>query len=288
MSHRRSIRTQILIFTLFGEYIVPRGGSAWTSGLLRLLGILGVSERAARSTLSRMSRNGWLRSTRSGRHSRYEITSRGLRVVRAGETRIFEPRRGAWDGQWHLVVYSVPEGKRRLRARLRARLGWLGFGRLAPGTWVSPTDRREEVETDLDDLGARPYAVYFAGSRLPSIRNGEIVARCWDLKSLNREYAQFLKRYDPALAEARTAFHRGNGLSPAECFRRRFWLTLDYSQFPRRDPNLPSPLLPPDWMGTRAAQVFGEYHDLLRDASEGFVTSALRLDPADAVSSMAA
>jgi phenylacetic acid degradation operon negative regulatory protein len=263
---------------MFGEYVLPRDSGAWTPGLLHLLHTLGVSERAARSTLSRMSQKGWLRSERNGRNSRYEITPRGLRIVRAGETRIFEPRRIHWDGQWHLIVYSIPEGKRRLRSQLRARLGWLGFGRLAPGAWISPSDRRDEVEGDLNDLGARSYAVYFSGSRLASIRNEEIVARAWDLKSLNRAYATFLRRYEPALAEARAAFRRGHGLSPADCFRRRFWLTFDYSQFPRRDPNLPSPLLPDGWLGTRAAELFGEYRDLLREPSEAFVTTALRPD----------
>ena len=280
MSDRPSIRTQILVFTLFGEYIVPRGGSAWTSSLLHLLREFGVSERAARSTLSRMSQKGWLASRRKGRHSRYEIKPPGLRVVRGGEVRIFEPRRGEWDGRWHLVVYSVPEGKRGLRARLRTRLGWLGFGRLAPGTWVSPTDRRAEVEADLDDLRAKPYAVYFSDSRLPSIRSEEIVSRCWDLKGLNRDYARFLQRYEPAFVAARASFRRGHPLSPVECFRRRFWLTLDYSQFPRRDPNLPPPLLPPNWRGTRAAEIFQSYHNLLRATSEDFVTEALSLDPA--------
>ena len=279
MSDRPSIRTQFLIFTLFGEYVVPRGGGAWTAGLLNLLGVLGVSERAGRSTLSRMSQKGWLRSRRNGRHSRYEITLRGQRIVEAGAVRIFEPRRVSWDGRWHIVAYSVPEGKRRLRSRLRTHLGWLGFGRLAPGTWVSPNDRRQEVEADLEDLAARPYAVYFSRSQLYFITNEEIVSRCWDLKGLNREYARFLKKFKPAQEEARSAFGSGHPLAPAECFRRRFWLTLAYSQFPRLDPNLPEPLLPNDWLGTGAADVFQTYHRLLRASSEAFVDEVLRQDP---------
>jgi len=215
MSDRPSIRTQFLIFTLFGEYIVPRGGGAWTAGLLNLLRVLGVSERAARSTLSRMSQKSWLRSRRNGRHSRYEITPRGQRIVQAGAVRIFEPRRVSWDGLWHIVAYSVPEGRRRLRSQLRTRLGWLGFGRLAPGTWVSPSDRRQEVEADLEDLGARPYAVYFSRSQLFFINNEEIVGRCWDLRRLQREYARFLKRFEPAYQEAKTAMRSGRPLEAA-------------------------------------------------------------------------
>ncbi len=279
MTSPPSIRTQIVIFTLFGEYVVPRGGRAWTRSLLALLEALQVSERAARSTLSRMTQKGWLVSERNGRYSRYSLTPRGLRVVKEGEVRIFEPRRTEWDGTWHMVVYSIPEGKRRLRASLRTRLGWLGFGRLAPGTWVSPNDRRAEVEADLDDLKARPYAVYFGGMHLHYPSDEEIVRRCWDLKSLNKEYARFIRRYEPAFKACQRSTDGGKPIPPEECFQQRFWLTLEYSQFPRRDPNLPPPLLPKGWLGRRADQLFREFHQLLRQPSEEFVNQVLNSSP---------
>lgn len=279
MISRPPIRTQILIFTLFGEYIVPRGGSAWTTGLLRMLEVLGVSERAVRSTLSRMSQKGWLRSKRDGRFSRYTLTRRGRRVVRGGQVRIFEPRQTDWDGLWHMVVYSIPEGKRRLRSDLRTRLGWLGFGPLAPGTWVSPSDRCEEVEADLDDLGARSYALYFSGMRLHFAAHEEIVERCWGLESLNGDYARFIETYRPVFQNCRRAFEEGQPISPAECFRQRFWFTLEYSQFPRRDPNLPPSLLPLGWLGGEANCLFNEFHQLLKEPSEQFVDDVLNHDP---------
>lgn len=279
MDSRPSIRTQILLFTLFGEYIVPRGGSAWTSSLLELLKVLGVSERAARSTLSRMSQKRWFVSTREGRFSKYALTSRGMRVVQEGQVRIFEPRRTAWDGLWHMVVYSVPEGKRRLRSSLRTRLGWLGFGRLAPGTWISPNDRRQDIEADADDLGARPYVVYFGGMRLYFISNEQIVDRCWDLASINADYARFLRKYEGAFSDSRNSLTGGPSMPPWECFRQRFWLTLEYAQFPRRDPNLPPELLPEGWFGTRASQLFHELHGRLEVPSETFVSETLERGP---------
>jgi len=279
MITRPPVRTQFLIFTLFGEYILPRGGSAWTAGLLQLLKLLEVSERAARSTLSRMSQKGWLSSVRVGRNSRYALTPRGMRVVREGEVRIFEPRRTTWDGLWHMVVYSIPEGKRRLRGRLRQRLGWLGCGRLAPGTWITPNDRREEVQAQLEDLGLMAYAQYFSSMRLHFASNQDIVSRCWDLESLNDDYDVFLKTYEPALHGLRRANHRGRPKTPAECFALRFWLTLDYSQFPRRDPNLPRVLQPPGWLGSRASQMFREFHRLLKQPSERFVSELLNASP---------
>lgn len=279
MRPRPSIRTQILIFTLFGEYIVPRKGKTWTKSLLELLTVLGVSERAARSTLSRMCGKGWLVSERVGRYSRYSLTRIGQRVVRSGEIRIFETRRKDWDDRWHMVVYSIPEGKRSIRSSLRTSLKWLGFGRLAPGTWISPNDRRSEVEEVLEGLAARAYTVYFGGMELFFASTEEIVERCWDLKALNSEYERFLNIHMPSYEAFTKGLKRGNPFSPTECFRQRFWLTLEYGQFPRRDPNLPKVLLPTNWLGTRASKMFHEYHQLLREPSETFVTDVLNSDP---------
>ncbi|MFQ5943143.1 MAG: PaaX family transcriptional regulator C-terminal domain-containing protein [Anaerolineales bacterium] len=276
MSSRPPIRTQIVIFTLFGEYVVPLGGTVWTAGLLKLMGLLEVTERAARSTLSRMSQKGWLASTRVGRYSHYALTPRGHRIVEEGGVRIFEPRRMSWDELWHMVVYSIPEQKRRLRGRLRQRLGWLGFGYLAPGTWISPNDRAVDVRTDLEDLGATEYAQYFSGMKLHFASQEDIVNRCWDLATLNQDYARFLKRYEPGY---RKVAKRIKSLDPAESFVQRFWLTLEYLQFPRRDPNLPPALQPNGWLGTQASQMFQDYHELLKEPSDSFVAEVLNTNP---------
>jgi phenylacetic acid degradation operon negative regulatory protein len=276
---RRSLRTQFLVFTLFGEYINPHPGRIWTANLIALLDVLGVSERAVRSTFSRMTKKGWLVSRRKGRYSSYALTSSGERVVREAQIRIFEPRRRAWDGLWHMVVYSVPEEKRKLRSSLRKHLGWLGFGSLAPGTWISPNDRHEEVEKQLDNLGARPYAVYFGGMKLNYASNDEVVTRCWDLEDLNQEYAAFLDAYELAFQKDSEMNRRGIPLAPAACFRQRFWLTMEYSQFPRRDPNLPESLLPSSWLGVRASEMFAEYHSLLKQPADRFVRDVLNSGP---------
>jgi len=57
-------RSQDLVFTLYGDYLRHRGGEAWTGSLIGLLRLLGLWEQAVRSTLSRMSRKGWLRGRR--------------------------------------------------------------------------------------------------------------------------------------------------------------------------------------------------------------------------------
>jgi phenylacetic acid degradation operon negative regulatory protein len=276
MSRRPQVRTQFLIFTLFGDYVYPREGWAWTGSLITLLKLLGVSNQAARSTLSRMSKQGWLKVQRKGRNSLYALTLKGQHLLEEGAQRIFEPRRQGWDGKWRVVVYSLPEKKRDLREALRRRLSWLGFGPLSPGTWVSPHDRQVELEALLDDLNVRHYVQCFVGQWLNHLSNDDLVQRCWNLTDLNRRYAAFLRKWEPELQNCEVQQSGGNPLTPSECFVRRFWIVHEYSAFPRSDPNLPAELLPEGWLGDEAARVFRDYRELLNERANAFIEQTLQ------------
>jgi phenylacetic acid degradation operon negative regulatory protein len=268
-----------MVFTLYGDYIRHRGGEAWTGSLIELLGLFDLSGQAVRSTLSRMSQKGWLKSRKAGRYSFYSLTPKCLELLAEGAQRIFQPRRDPWDGRWYLLTYSIPESKRHLRRRLRQRLLWLGFGALNHATWISPRDLRNEVEKAVDALRVRPYVELFSGEHRGFADEREIVARCWDLKRLNDYYAALIARYEPPFQEHRARMTAGHGLEPRACFVQRFMLLHEYRSSPYVDPNLPPELLPDGWLGERATQLFQGYHDLLVEGAEAFVDSVLAQAP---------
>ena len=267
--------SQDMIFTLYGDYIRHRGGGAWTSSLIELLGLFGLSEQAVRSTLSRMSRKGWLKSRKTGRHSFYSLTPKCIDLLEEGAQRIFQPRHDPWDGRWHLLTYSIPESKRHLRRRLRKRLLWLGFGALHQATWISPRDLRAEVEQVVDALQIRPYVEFFTAEHRGFASDEEIVTHCWNLKQLNDYYATFIARYSPRFQECQAQLEASEGLKPQECFVQRFMLVHKYRSSPYVDPNLPLELLPGGWLGHRATDLFQQYHDLLSEEAEAFVDAVL-------------
>ena len=271
--------SQDMVFTLYGDYIRHRGGEAWTSSLIELLGLLGLSEQAVRSTLSRMTRKGWLKSCRCGRYSLYSQTPKFLTLLEEGAQRIFYPRHDPWEGQWYLLTYSIPESKRSLRRRLRKRLLWLGFGALHQATWISPRDLRSEVEQIVDSLNIHAYVELFTAEHCGFSSDEEIVARCWNLKALNDYYADYIDRYTPAFEECQAQLMADDGLDPSKCFVQRFMLVHEYRFSPYVDPNLPLELLPDDWLGHRAAQLFQQCHDLLAEKAEAFVDAVLAKTP---------
>jgi phenylacetic acid degradation operon negative regulatory protein len=271
--------SQEMVFTLYGDYIRHRGGEAWTGNLIELLGLFGLSGQAVRSTLSRMSKKGWLESRRVGRHSFYSLTPKCLKLLEEGAQRIFRPRRDPWDGRWHLLTYSIPESKRHLRRRLRQQLLWLGFGALHQATWISPRDLRAEVEQVVNALGVRSYVEFFTAEHRGFASDEEIVTRCWDLKRLDDYYAAFIARYDPPFQEHQARLMANDTLEPQECFMQRFMLIHEYRSSPYVDPNLPLELLPEDWLGERATQLFQQYHNLLVDEAEAYLDSVLTKAP---------
>jgi phenylacetic acid degradation operon negative regulatory protein len=269
------VQTQFLIFTLFGDYIIHRGGTLWTSSLLELMAPLEVGERALRSALSRMRGKGWVKSRKKGRMSQYSLTPRGRALLERGAQRIFEPALTDWDRQWYLVVYSLPEKKRRQRHVLRKQLTWLGFGRLAPGTWCAAHDRDAELAELFRDLQVEQYVDVFNGRYRGPCLDEELVQRCWDLESIGQQYCDFMAKHEPGYLKCLAHTQQGRPLESEECFVKRFWLTRDYMTFPQQDPNLPVSLLPPDWIGLRARRIFENYHTLLGEQANAFVDQAL-------------
>ena len=87
----------------------------------------------------RMERKGLITPFGPKKSGKFELTAKGNRVVDsilAEQYRIPAPIR--WDGRWRVVMFDVPEKKRRVRDELRALLMRAGFLRLHDSVWVHP------------------------------------------------------------------------------------------------------------------------------------------------------
>lgn len=264
-----------MIYTLFGDYIRHSGGSIWIGSLIRLLGQFGVSQQAVRSSVSRMTRRGLLRADRIGTRSFYSLTPESTKLIEEGAVRIFHehPPREHWDRQWRLVTYWIPENAREARDRLRRELGWLGFGMLANALWVSPHDYRREVEKLADSLRLCDHVQIFTARYDGFADPSAIVARCWNLPAINARYAAFIEKYKPRYEQHLRLLKRGDDLRPSQYFVYRFNLIHEYRRFPFKDPELPLELLPKDWRGMEAANLFMRYHDLLAEKANAYFHS---------------
>jgi phenylacetic acid degradation operon negative regulatory protein len=255
-------RPQDLVFTLYGEFLLRHARPVWVGSLIALLEPFGLTPGGTRTVLSRMTAKGWLAPVRDRRRSYYGLTARGRRLLEEGEARIYRPRQiAAWDGEWTVLAYSIPEGVRQLRDRLRTRLSWLGFGSLGNGLWLSPHDVVARVRGVADELDIAAHLEVFRARHVGFSDHRQLVAQCWDLPALNVRYGSFIQRHLSAFRGLSAS--GGASLSPADAYVRLFELVHEYREFPLLDPFLPRPLHPEDWAGECSQALFQAYHDLL-------------------------
>jgi len=249
-----------LIVTAYGLYARAVGGALPVSGLVRLLATLDIEEQAVRAAVSRLKRRGMLNSTRVDGAAGYALTEVGARLLAEGDDRIFGHQPADVADGWVLCVFSIPESQRAKRHLLRGKLTWLGFGQAAPGVWIAPAATMSAAAAVLHRHDLHQYASLFRADYWGDRPLAESVTLWWDLPKLATMYRQFLRDHES-----------DDDVNPLPAWMRA---VNDWRRLPFLDPGLPVGLLPADWPGIRAAQLF---HDLERRLAGPAAEQARRL-----------
>jgi phenylacetic acid degradation operon negative regulatory protein len=246
-----------LLFTVLGEFVLPGGGSAWTSAIIDVLGRLDIEEKTARQALMRTAADGWMTSERVGRRTRWHLTPSAEQLLVDGTRRIYGftgPARD-WDGRWLVVLARVPETDRSARHYLRTRLTWAGLGSPTPGVWVGThTDRLGAVEEVLRQAGVFDDAQVFVAEHQGRTAIQAMVDQAWDLGEIDEEYKGFVAEF-----KGRTKV--------VDPLARTAELVHAWRRFPWLDPALPTELLPARWSGLQAVELFARQHAALAPAA---------------------
>lgn len=264
----RPHQPRALIVTLYGLYARDSGGWLSVATLVRLLGELGVEEPAVRSSISRLKRRGVLEGARVGGAAGYALSDQARVMLDEGDRRIFDRPRGSLADGWLLAVFSVPEQEREKRHTLRSRLSWLGFGTAAPGVWIAPAHLDAETRDVLDRHDLTSYVDLFQADYLAFGDVRQQVGQWWDLERLGALHDEFIRAFAPVLARWR----RRRSSADALAFVDYVTALTAWRRLPYLDPGLPDDVLPADWHGVRAADLFFELHDRLAAPAHRYVT----------------
>src|SRR6478736_4787874 len=248
---REPSRTGSIVVTVFGDAIVPRGGSVWLGTLLEFFEQLDIDASVVRTAMSRLTADGWFERNRIGRNSFYRLVQSGRQTFDIATKHIYGPPATDWTGRFELLLIGNGEDRDAARDALKNA----GFGSPLPGVWVAPSGVpvpeeaasaiRLEVSAE-DDSGRR------------------LLSESWPLDRTADAYLKFMKTFEPL----RAAMARGEALSDADAFTARILLIHHYRRVVLRDPLLPAPLLPRDWPGRAARRLCGEIYRGLLPASE--------------------
>jgi phenylacetic acid degradation operon negative regulatory protein len=264
-----AVHARSALFDLYGDHLRAKGGRAPVAAVVRLLAALGIAAPAVRTAVSRMVRQGWLEPVRLPEGRGYALTPRATKRLDDAASRIYRTRTGVWEGSWDLLVID-PLGQRSRRERVRSGLGFLGYAPLSDSTWISPF-ASPEVAALLDGEQAG-----FVRMRAHDEQPTERAGRAWDLDTLSGSYVAWREFAHRLLADPESRLTGIAGAGEDErAFAVRSVLVHEWRKFLFTDPGLPGELLPPDWPGHQAAELFGREAARLLPAASRFVDACL-------------
>lgn len=251
--------------------------------LIKLLREMDIEGSAVRSALSRLKRRGVLISESRDGTAGYALSETARRAFDTGDSRVLERRNPEEHGRWVLVAFSIPEKSRDLRYRLRSRLTGVGFGQVTGGLWIAPASLRADAELAIDSLGVGSYVHLFEADHLNNhSAQSSSVDMWWDLPTIEENYQQFIQ----AFSGVRLTFESGQELvTPAIAFQNYTQILTAWRPLPYLDPGLPNSLLPSQWNGTTATQLFFYFHDLMATAAQNYVRTTADLNQSSKKSS---
>ncbi|BBX12063.1 MAG: PaaX family transcriptional regulator C-terminal domain-containing protein [Mycolicibacter algericus] len=205
--------------------------SATSAELLNLTAGFGIKETAMRVALTRLVAAGDLVRSAGG----YGLSERLLERQRRQDEAL-NPQTRRWGGDWLAVVITSIGCDARTRAALRSRLTERRFAELREGIWMRP----DNIAVDLGAELTPHTRLLIARDDQPA----ELAGRLWDLTGWAATGNELLA-----------------GIAAAPDVPGRFIVAAAMVRHLRRDPVLPTELLPPDWPGDRIRSRYAEFVD---------------------------
>lgn len=269
-------RAKSLCVTVLGDAVGPHGGVAWLGNLIELLEPMGINERLLRTSVFRLVAQGWLKSEREGRRSRYALAEQGLKLTARASPRIYIGPPMDWDHSWTVVilprfgVHGLAE-----RTALRNQLVWEGFGVIAPGVFAHPHANPQIAHDILEKLGIPDLALVLhandnaAPDGLPI---ASLASQCWNLEDLSQQYERFYERFAPFESLTET------DIDPKLAHMLRAILIHAWRRVVLHDPQLPSAMLPSPWSGQTARALCERLYWKIFPASQAYLNAQLAPD----------
>lgn len=95
------------------------------------------------------------------------LTEEGKKLAlkyKIDEMKIKKPK--AWDGKWRIVIFDIPERKKKNRELFREKLKGLGFYQLQKSVLIYPFPCRDEVEFLRQNWEIAPFVLFLEVDRI--------------------------------------------------------------------------------------------------------------------------
>lgn len=145
-----------------------------------------------------------------------------------------------WDKRIYLVTYDIPEKARKKRDKLRLFLDQISCKSLQKSTFLTPYNPRQlinEFSQHLKIPGTIIVSDVGRDGGVGETNIQDLLVKLYQLESINDKYKQFIQNSKDRNTSLRE-------------------LLFEYLSILKDDPQLPFALLPKDWLGDRAYEMY--------------------------------
>jgi len=271
---RINLKARSLLVTVWGDSVAPHGGTVWLGSLIELVESLGLNERVVRTSVFRLKQEKLLDSHQKGRRSFYTLTHSGLLRFEEATKRIYNPVKKPWDGNWTLLFTERRALSEEQRRQIQMELVWLGFGDMGSGIYAHPGGDLDALEKLIRDLDLEDNITLMRAATLPSRLSSNpqiLIQKGWNIPLIEGGYKEFITNFRPVLI----ALKNNQNLSAKKCFILRTLLVHDYRRALLKDPVLPATLLPENWSGNVAQNLFRDIYKSISPGAENYLMQIL-------------
>lgn len=229
----QGIFNRVIDLVLFGVYYTeemsPFSGGSLYQRFSRIENDFDqLNSQTLRRALQRSLEQGWI-------NKKLEITPRGQK--RLEEVLPKYEKKPKWNGKWYIVAYDIPESKKYLREILRHKLRELKFGQLHKSLFICPYNLLGDVEKIVKQYNLSSYVLLAVSDRLGREPSSELAERIWHLDEVNQNYKKYIEEVNSKKLSKQEALFK-------------------YLVALHLNPQLPKELLPEDWKGEEAHDIY--------------------------------
>ncbi|PJE57518.1 MAG: CRISPR-associated endonuclease Cas2 [Candidatus Portnoybacteria bacterium CG10_big_fil_rev_8_21_14_0_10_38_18] len=103
-----------------------------------------------------LKQRGYLKSLKVRNNSAIMITPRGIKKIFTTSIKLVD-RKPRKDGKWQMILFDIPESKRRDRDLFRKALKYLGYKSLQKSIWVCEYDIEEKTKDLIKRYHIEPW-----------------------------------------------------------------------------------------------------------------------------------
>jgi len=139
-------------------------------GAMNKLGILPKSRQKeyVSSSAVKLVKRGLLKF----KDDHYQLTTKGERILRRWRLANYilnKPKK--WDSKWRMVIFDIPEKKRRVRKQISSLFNQAGLYRLQDSVWVYPYDCEDIIGLLKTDFGIGKDLLYVIANEIENDRH---------------------------------------------------------------------------------------------------------------------